>query len=98
MVRVVNARQQYERRTCCIAGCPSWSRRFPGEFMCAHHWRMVRPLLRRALRKAWRRLKDARRNGDDTAAAARRYYRAFEVERALWSHAKRSVIMREAGL
>jgi hypothetical protein len=52
----VTERPTYPKSTCCIAGCPRWSRRFKGEWICAQHWRSV-PL---PIRQGWRKFTDRR--------------------------------------
>jgi hypothetical protein len=97
----VTARPTHPKSTCCIPGCPRWSRRYPSEWLCGRHWRIVPARLRRALRKAWRALRDAYSRWQGNTATKdvwRLTMRLQRVERRLWGHAKRRVIMFEAGL
>lgn len=77
-------RPTYAKSTCCILGCPKWSRKFPGEWLCGRHWRMVRKSCRAALNTLWRR--------------SIRTMHDYRLERRLWAHAVRQVSLREAGL
>lgn len=90
----------YERSTCCVAGCPRWSRRFPGEWMCARHWRMIPGRCRRALLKVWAEWKTMPTYFSEVPKGdlRRRWARLAWLDGRLWAHAKRAVILREAGL
>lgn len=83
-------RPTYPKSTCCIPGCPRWSRKFPGEWLCARHWRMIPLPRRRVLRRSWQRERQCQFGiaGD----------RAYLSAQRLWARAKRFVIFREAGL
>ncbi len=74
----------YPKSTCCAPGCPRWSRMYPGEWLCGRHWKMVPRRLRRALRVLWKRRPWTMRDG--------------RLETRLWAHARRRVILQEAGL
>lgn len=92
-------RPTYPKSTCCIPGCPRWSQKFPGEWLCARHWKMVPKAWRAVLRRAWKRERttyDAERAnpGPMTTPAADLAYLAA---RRLWARAKRYVILKEAG-
>jgi hypothetical protein len=71
-------------------GCASWSRKFPGEWVCAPHWRMFDPRARRALRKIWR-LKEG-------GLEYRQWGRLNRVERRIWKREKARALERSAGL
>lgn len=93
-------RPTYPKSTCCIPGCPRWSRRFPCEWLCARHWKMVPRRCRRALNKVWADwgamphvLTDVEK-GEQRA----RWWRFERLDRRLWAHARRRVVLREAGL
>jgi hypothetical protein len=97
-------RPTYQKSTCCIPGCPRWSRKFPPgeEWICARHWRAMPRRCRRALLKVWQRLRDlysvyeGRTNW--TPLLAHRYDQAERLSGRLWDHGKRRVILGEAGL
>jgi hypothetical protein len=96
----MTARRTYPKSTCCIPGCPRWSRLFPGEWLCARHWRMVPRRCRGALRKVWAALRDmpgpeSTRGGSPERL---RWARYRSLDRRLWDHAVRRVILQEAGL
>lgn len=74
---------------------------FPGEWLCGRHWKMAGRRLRRALRKVWIELGDldiANRTRVLSIDEGRRMGRLRELEPRLWAHAKRRVIIKEAGL
>ena len=77
-------RPTYQKSTCAVMGCPSWSRRFPGEWLCAKHWRLVPKTLKATLRRNWRR-----------SPYTMRAHRAGE---RLWRRAVRLATMAAAGL
>lgn len=85
-------RPTYPKSTCCIPGCPRWSRKYAAdvEWICGRHWRAAPRRVRRALSKLWREWEPrlAREPGD----------RAWRLNDRLWQHLKRAVILREAGL
>lgn len=93
-------RPTYPKSTCCIPGCTRWSRKFPGEWLCARHWRMLPRASRTVLRRAWKREADA--IASNQAQLDRPTYyaamRAMYAEDRLWARAKRFLIFREAGL
>lgn len=76
----------YAKSTCVVPGCASWSRRYPGEWICGRHFRLVRPSLRRAVRKSWRLLSE------------RITERQLKREARLWAHVVRQATLRAAGL
>ncbi len=82
-------RPTYPRSTCCIAGCPKWSRKFgPGsEWICGRHWKTVRRSRRKALRTLWRARK-AKPND----------LRLWERESFIWRVCKREATLKAAGL
>ena len=59
---------KYPRSTCFMPGCRRWSTRFPGEWVCADHWRDVPrnlKLVRTRMTKRWRaRCEKARANSE----------------------------------
>lgn len=95
-------RPTYPKSTCCIRGCPRWSRKFPGEWMCGRHWRAIPPRCRRAFNKTRAQLNDlysiwqGRTNW--TAETSAQWGKADRRLERLWAHARRLVILREAGL
>jgi hypothetical protein len=92
-------RAVYEKSTCCIPGCASWSRRFPGEWLCARHWKMVPRRCRRALNKVWAEWGAMPTSHDDVdPAQVSRWKRLWNLDKRLWAHARRAVVLREAGL
>lgn len=94
-------RRTYPKSTCCVPGCPRWSRKFPHEWLCGRHWKMVPRRYRRALNKVWARLTEIylTNQPDGPHGAARvAWERAEVLGDRLWSHATRAAILREAGL
>ena len=91
-------RRVFPRSTCCVPGCPRWSRRFPGEWLCAAHWRMVRPILRRALNRVWRKQGDLMTFSQWTKRQYDEWQRLDRLHLKLWPRAVRSAVMRSAGL
>lgn len=93
-------RPVYAKSMCCIPGCPRWSRRFPREWLCAGHWRLLPRTWRVILRRTWSResawIDLNRANGDRHSYVAA--LRAIHAERRLWGRAKRFLILHEAGL
>jgi hypothetical protein len=92
--------ERFAKSTCCVPGCPRWSRLFPGEWMCARHWRMAPLRVRRALRKVWAALRDMPGPERTKGGSPERlgWARLSRLDRRLWAHAKRRVIFRAAGL
>lgn len=45
----------HPKSTCCIMGCTRWSRRYPHEWMCGTHWRLVRRREKSLFRRIWKR-------------------------------------------
>lgn len=98
-------RAVHPRSTCCIPGCPRWSRKFAPdvEWMCGRaHWRRVPRRIRRAFSKVEQRLDDiaslTSSGGRWTPELVRQWDRACLLLDRLWGHAKRRVILHEAGL
>lgn len=94
-------RPTYPRSTCCILGCPRWSRRYPGEWMCGRHWKMAPRRLRSALRKVWAEFGAMPTSWSATVPGSPerlRWVRLYHLDRRLWDHAKRRVTLMEAGL
>lgn len=93
-------RPTYPKSTCCVPGCPRWSRRFPGEWLCARHWKIVPRRLRRALTKLWAEWGAMGHVHSEIVdpEARRRWRRLHWLDRKLWAHAKRRVVLWEAGL
>lgn len=85
---------------CCIPGCARWSRKFPPdqEWVCGRHWRYGRKAIKRALLKLWRRQDDVWSFSEPTLAQRMERRRMRILSARLWSHLKRSIITREAGL
>lgn len=77
----------YPRSTCCVAGCERWSRKYPGEWICGRHWRLIRASRRRALRKLWR-----------MVSAEGWTNRTVVLESRLWRGARREATLRSAGI
>lgn len=93
-------RPTYPKSTCCIPGCQRWSRKFPGEWLCARHWRMIPRARRAVLNRAWKRW-NAAYSAYEAQQEKRPWQSAMRAERSaqrIWARAKRFVIFREAGL
>lgn len=101
-------RPRYPKMNCCIGGCTRWSRLFaPGsEWICGHHWRLIRPSRRRALRKLWKWLDSIDKGPDGQYVEpvhkdweARRLYKMRRWKAAnLWKGAVKEATLRAAGL
>lgn len=96
-------RQTFPKSTCCIPGCPRWSRKFEAgcAWICYRHWRMAPRRCRRALTKAWRARNDALsrwRGSERTDEVRDLWNRLDRLSERLWTHMTRRVILQEAGL
>jgi hypothetical protein len=93
-------RPTYPKSMCCIPGCAHWSRRFPGEWLCARHWRMVPARCRRALQKVWREWGAMPHTFSEVPKGDERlrWLRFHRLDQRLWAHARRAAILRSAGL
>lgn len=91
----------YPRSRCCVPFCRRTSTRFPQEWLCADHWRLVDRDLKRfrtkrlkALYRAWEKLEATVPGSLSTAAAARRWHRSEDL---IWRRMKHQAITRAAG-
>ena len=93
-------RPTYEKTTCACPGCPRWSRLFPPgwEWLCGRHWKTVKPRLRRALRRCWRRTRDLHSFSQPTPAQSAELAKLNRIGEKLWFRAVWSATMHEAGL
>jgi len=97
-------RPTYPKSTCCIPGCTRWSRKFPGEWLCGRHWGMVPRRCRRALNKVWKARHDlwafdaATPRSQVHEDELKLWRRLDRLAERLWAHARRAVILRDAGL
>lgn len=97
-------RRTYPKSTCCIPGCPRWSRKYPGEWVCGRHWKMFGRRCRRALNVTWTRMKqitsgvESRVPRGCTRTESAAWWKLEQQNRRLWEHGKRRTLLREAGL
>ena len=87
----MTARPVYDRKTCSVPGCTRWSRRFPFEWICGDHWRMIRASRRGVLRRLWRAM-------DSVPAGMARDAFFGECEARLFRAAVKEATRRAAGL
>lgn len=82
-----------ERLSCAVPFCGHTTGQWPhaSEWICADHWRLVRPLVKRAISRARRQMLKARKN-----STARD--RLWQLQGRLWQHARRQAIERAVGI